>query len=227
LKRVLKSLNIEKVDAVLFDLGISSFQLEGGRGFSFREDSFLDMRMDKDQKLTAYDIVNYYPKDQISRILKEFGEERYHKRIADQIIKARCKEPIRTTKQLVDVILKAVPTSYLRYKIHPATRTFQALRIAVNNELENLEKGLNEAIDVLMPGGRIAVISFHSLEDRIVKLTFKKHKRLGTLDIITPKPLRPTEIEINSNPRSRSAKLRVAQRKVNGNSNLLMKILML
>lgn len=226
LGKILKSLNIAMVDAILFDLGISSFQLKNQAGFSFQEDSFLDMRMDKGQKLSAYDIVNYYSQKELSRIIKEFGEERFHQRIAYEIVKKRKEKPIETTQQLVEIIQHALPSSYLRGRLHPATRTFQAIRIEVNRELENLALALPEALNHLLPGGRIAVISFHSLEDRIVKRTFRDFKRKGGLEILTPKPLRPSQLELKINPRARSAKLRVAERK-NGKQNLLLRIFML
>ncbi|MDP8234683.1 MAG: 16S rRNA (cytosine(1402)-N(4))-methyltransferase RsmH [Candidatus Saelkia tenebricola] len=227
LKKILSSLSITKVDAILFDLGMSSYQLGSGRGFSFQEDCFLDMRMDEREKLTAYDIVNYYSEKELSKIIRDFGEERYHFRIAHAIANQRREKVIETTKELVEVILRAIPYSYLRQRIHPATRTFQALRIAVNRELENLKTVLGDAIDVLLPNGKIAVISFHSLEDRIVKRTFRDYKQTGHFEILTPKPVGPAELEVKVNPKARSGKLRVGKKLKNGHTNLLLKIFML
>ncbi len=227
LKKILGSLNIEKVDAVLFDLGMSSYQLDSGRGFSFKENCFLDMRMDEREKLTAYDIVNYYSERELSKIIRDFGEERYYLRIARGIVNKRREKVIETTKELVEIILRAIPSSYLRQRIHPATRTFQALRIAVNRELENLMSALKDAIEVLLPEGKIAVISFHSLEDRIVKRTFRDYKKSGHFEILTPKPLVPADLERKVNSKSRSAKLRVGKKLKNGHTNVLLKIFML
>ncbi|MCD6081090.1 MAG: 16S rRNA (cytosine(1402)-N(4))-methyltransferase RsmH [Candidatus Omnitrophica bacterium] len=227
LDKVLSSLNIKKVDAVLFDLGISSYQLENRRGFSFKEDAFLDMRLDTDESLTAYDIVNYYSLEELSAIIKNYGEERYHRKIAEEIVKARRFQSIETTTELKDIILRAVPYSYLKQKIHPATRTFQALRIAVNGELENLEKALDRTVELLLPEGRLVVISFHSLEDRIVKRKFRYFSKENKVEIITSKPLRPTDFEIQINPRARSAKLRCVQRRNNHKNNILLKIFLL
>jgi len=227
IKQILRSLNIEKVDAVLFDLGISSYQLESDRGFSFKRDAFLDMRMDTRSKLIAYDIVNYYSEREISRILKDFGEERYHQRIARGIVLARKEKAIETTKELSGVILKAVPHSYTNKRISPATRTFQALRIAVNRELESIFTAVKDAIDVLLPEGRIVVISFHSLEDRIIKRTFRDFQKEGHLQSLTSKPLIPSPLEVDINPRSRSAKLRVGKKCKNSDLNLFLKIFML
>jgi 16S rRNA (cytosine1402-N4)-methyltransferase len=227
LDKVLDSLNIKKVDAILFDLGISSYQLDSKRGFSFKEDAFLDMRMDRDETLTAYDIVNYYSLEDLSSIIKNYGEERYHRRIAEEIVKARKLQSIETTRELKEIVLKAVPYAYLKQRIHPATRTFQALRIAVNKELENLEKALDKAVELLLPGGRVVVVSFHSLEDRIVKRKFKHFKKENRVEIITPKPVRPTDFEIQINPRARSAKLRCIQKRNNHKNNVLLKIFLL
>ncbi|MDP8216394.1 MAG: 16S rRNA (cytosine(1402)-N(4))-methyltransferase RsmH [Candidatus Kaelpia imicola] len=227
IKQILRSLNIEKVDAVLFDLGISSYQLEGNRGFSFKRDAFLDMRMDTGSKLTAYDIVNYYSEREISRILKVFGEERYHQRIAHGIILARKEKAIETTKELSGIVLKAVPYSYVNRRINPATRTFQALRIAVNRELESIFTAVKDAIDLLLPEGRIVVISFHSLEDRIIKRTFRDFQKDGHLQPLISKPLIPSPLEVDINPRSRSAKLRAGKKCKNSDLNLFLKIFML
>ncbi len=225
LKKVVKEHNFGSADGILFDLGMSSWHLEeSGKGFSFMRDEPLDMRYgykyqipnrnkflageSKYQNyLTAKKIVNEYPQEKIEEILKEYGEERFNRRIAKAIIKERKIKPIKTTFQLVEVIKKAVPRNYEKGRIHPATRTFQALRIAVNDELNNLRKVLPQAIEILAPGGRIVIISFHSLEDRIVKNFFKEVKNIG---IITKKPVIASEEEIKTNPRSRSAKLRAA-----------------
>jgi 16S rRNA (cytosine1402-N4)-methyltransferase len=227
IKDLLSSLNIEKVDAVLFDLGISSYQLDSNRGFSFRKDAFLDMRMDTNSKLTAYDLINYYSETELSRILKDFGEERYHQRIARGIISARKEKAIETTGELFEVILKSVPSSYKNMRISPATRTFQALRIAVNRELENIFTAVKDAIDLLLPEGRIVVISFHSLEDRIIKRTFRDLHKTGRLQPLTSKPLNPSPLEVDINPRSRSAKLRAAKKSSNSDTNMFLKIFML
>jgi 16S rRNA (cytosine1402-N4)-methyltransferase len=209
----LKSLNVSKVDGVLFDLGISSFQLDNPeRGFSFQADGPLDMRLDRTSFISAYDLVNNLNEEEISSILQAFGQERWHNRIARLLAQERQKHPISTTSELSDIIVRAMPYKYRYYRIHPATRTFQALRIAVNRELESLEIAINKAVDFLSNKGRICVISFHSLEDRIVKLNFRKLAAEGILNLITPKPLTPTPEEVVENPSSRSAKFRVAER---------------
>ena len=211
--RILKIQNIKNVDAVLLDAGISSYQLDdASRGFSLRSDGALDMRMDQSSDITAYDVVNKYKEDKISEIIEKFGEERFHNRIARQIKDARQRKPIETTGELAAIVKRAVGYKYRNLKIDPATRTFQAIRIFVNDELGALEEALKSAIFWLKTGGRIAVISFHSLEDRIVKNTFKGYSKLGVLKIITKKPLIPERGEVINNPRSRSAKLRVAER---------------
>lgn len=218
LDAVLSKLRITKVDGVLFDLGVSSFQLgDASRGFSIRLSGPLDMRMDryprghkKGESTTAYKLVNGLPQDEIVHILRTFGEERWAKRIASRIVRERRKAPITTTTQLAEIIVKAIPHSSAYQRIHPATRTFQALRIAVNGELSNLEEGITKAISYLSRQARICVISFHSLEDRIVKRLFREFSRKDLLNILTQKPLLPTLQEVNRNPRSRSAKLRVA-----------------
>lgn len=210
---LLADLKIKLIDGLLFDLGVSSLQLDmQGRGFSFRfPDSALDMRMDKSNILTAKDIVNNYTEFEIDKILQAFGEERYHRRIAKKIVSVRKRNPINTIGQLVDVVTNELP--YKKFtRIHPATRTFQALRIAVNRELEYLKEGIEKGSLFLKPGSRICVISYHSLEDRIVKNTFKEFSNSGMLKILTKKPIIPQEEETRLNPRSRSAKLRVAER---------------
>ncbi|MGE4357458.1 MAG: 16S rRNA (cytosine(1402)-N(4))-methyltransferase RsmH [Candidatus Omnitrophota bacterium] len=214
IKDLLSDLNIEKVDGFLLDLGISSIQLEDSqRGFSFRYNGPLDMRMDKTQKFSAFDLVNYMNEDSLTKILENNAQEHYARRIVRGIILARKKKNIETTMELVDIIMKAVPKNYRYGRIHPATRTFQALRIAVNNELNNLSYFLDNFFDLLLPGGRIAVISFHSLEDRIVKNKFRQLNQKNKLfRIITKKPIRPTIDEISENLRARSARLRVGEK---------------
>lgn len=213
LDRALAKENIKSLSAILFDLGISSYQIDGnGRGFSIKENSRLDMRMDQNLVLTAYDIVNRYRERDLSDIIRNFGEEHFSGRIARSIAEARSRKPIETTRDLAEIIHRAVGFRYKKSRIDPATRTFQALRIAVNDELGALEEGLKKAISWLDAGGRICVISFHSLEDRIVKNLFRGYQKLGVLKVITKKPLRPSGEETVMNPRSRSARLRVAER---------------
>lgn len=213
LDQVLTKMNILEVDAMLFDLGISSYQLDNPqRGFSFRQDGPLDMRMDQDSFISAADLVNSLSERELSNILKNFGEERLSHRIAHQLVNDRNKTPFESTHTLRESILKAVPASYQRQRIDPATRTFQAIRIAVNRELESLDCLLKKAIPFLKIGGRICVISFHSLEDRIVKMKFRELDQQKKIKILTKKPLVPTEQESYSNSRSRSARLRAAER---------------
>ncbi|ALA57050.1 S-adenosyl-dependent methyltransferase [Nitrospira moscoviensis] len=207
---------ISAADGVLLDLGVSSRQLDDpGRGFSFQTEGPLDMRMDRSSGETAADLVNRLSESDLADLIYRYGEERYSRRIARAIVRARAAVPLRTTEALVAVIKSAVPGSYRHGRIHCATRTFQALRIAVNREIEMLEPALRNAVDVLKPGGRLAVISFHSLEDRIVKQTFRtlSHGDDARLTVLTKKPQVPTEEECRLNPRARSAKLRVAERK--------------
>jgi len=219
LKKIVKKHNFGPVQGILFDLGLSSWHLEKSkRGFSFKREESLDMRYQiktqnlklKTQNLTAESIVNRYPEREITRVLREYGEERFARKIAEKITEARKIKPLKTTFQLVEIIQKAVPFWYRRRKIHFATRTFQALRIAVNDELNNLKKILPQAIEILTRGGRIVIISFHSLEDRIVKNFFRENVRENLIKILTKKPIRPTKTEMKLNPRSRSAKLRAA-----------------
>jgi len=213
LDQILNQLGIQEVDAMLFDLGISSYQLDNPeRGFSLKLDGPLDMRMDQESFISAYDLVNSLSEREISTILRNFGQERWHNRIAHYLVAQRVRNPIESTKDLTDTILKAIPHRYHYQKIHPATRTFQAIRIAVNRELEALEIVLDKSIDSLKVGGRIAVIAFHSLEDRIVKEKFRTFAKAGRLQLLVKKPLRPTDTEMDNNPRSRSARLRVAER---------------
>jgi 16S rRNA (cytosine1402-N4)-methyltransferase len=206
LDKIVTRLGLGLVDAVLFDLGISSYHLNSKRGFSFLEDEFLDMRMDKSQRLTAYDVVNKYPFKRLKEIIRTYGEEREAFRLAEAIVRSRKLKEIKTAKELAEIVGKAKKR---RTRLHPATLTFQAIRIEVNREIDNLKEGLKKATDVLRKGGRIGVISFHSIEDRVVKEFVKKE---GSLIPITKKPIIPSKEEILKNPRSRSAKLRVAEK---------------
>lgn len=213
--RVAGELDIKKVDGILFDLGISSYQLDDpGRGFSFQSDGPLDMRLDRTSYVSAYDLVNNLNEEELSMLIRNFGEERWHNRIARVLVAQRQRHPIATTRELADIVSSAIPAKYRygHHRIHPATRTFQAVRIAVNRELEIIESAIVKAVSLLKKGGRICVISFHSLEDRAVKHTFKRLANDGIITIITPKPLTPTESEVGVNPRARSSKLRVAQK---------------
>ena len=215
LKRHLNIGGIGQADGILFDLGVSSPQLEEpARGFSFQEDGPLDMRMDQSMSGTAADLINQWPEAQLADAIFQFGEERFSRRIARAIVRERERHPLATTKELVSVIEGAVPANYRHGRLHCATRTFQAVRIAVNQELDCLEPALRDAVDVLSPGGRLCVISFHSLEDRIVKHVFRElsGKDDPALVVLTKKPQAPTREESDRNPRSRSAKLRAAQR---------------
>ncbi len=228
IKEVLERLGIDRVDGVVLDLGVSSYQLERAeRGFSFLRDAPLDMRMDRRQRLTAYNLVNELSERELEEIFRLYGEERRARSFARAIVKARKREPIKTTGELADIIMDTLPERLKYARIHPATRVFQALRIAVNRELENLKVGLRNAIDCLNRGGRIVVISFHSLEDRIVKNTFKEFEqgcicppevprcvcgRKPTLRVITKKVVLPSLNEVEANPRARSARLRAAEK---------------
>jgi len=220
LKEIAKKENFQKVQGILFDLGMSSWHLEkSGRGFSFQKDEPLDMRYniitfgrssEKYYELTAEKILNEWSEKEIEKILKEYGEERFARRISKKIIEERKIKPIRTTFQLVEIIKKAVPVWYQHKKLHFTTRTFQALRIAVNGELENLKKVLPQTLEILEPEGKLVIVAFHSFEDRISKNFLKENFQKGLLKILTKKPLRPSIEEIEINPRSRSAKLRAA-----------------
>jgi len=213
IRDVLSSLNLGAMDGVIFDLGVSNMQLiNPERGFSFQADGPLNMRMDKRAQITAFDLINNLSEEEIANLIYTFGQERYSRRIAREIIKQRSKHFITTTGQLAEIVLEAVPVRERYKKIHPATRTFMALRIAVNRELEVLKSALTQAIDMLKRGGRICVISFHSLEDRIVKHEFKTQARKQRLKIITKKPVTASEAELENNRKSRSAKLRVAEK---------------
>lgn len=206
LKHILGDDGILTVDAILFDLGISTFQLEGERGFSFRDAGNLDMRMDQRQKQTAQQVVNSYTYEALRRIIAEYGEEWRAERIARAIVAERKKGTITSARALTEIVAQVARRSG---KIHPATKTFQAIRMEVNQELRNLEAGLVAAIELLAPGGRVGIISFHSLEDRMVKTMFKA---APNLTLLTKKPIRPGRPEILRNPRSRSAKLRIAEK---------------
>jgi 16S rRNA (cytosine1402-N4)-methyltransferase len=213
--QVLANLGIDKIDGIVFDLGISSYQLQDAqRGFSFQQEGPLDMRLDKSSYISAYDLVNNLNENEISQMLWNFGQERWHNRIAHLLVQERKSEPIATTKQLANLVMRAIPHRYRRsyYRIHPATRTFQAVRIAVNRELEILENAIKKAVDLLRKQSRICVISFHSLEDRAIKHTFRALAADGLIDIVTAKPLTPGFGEIEVNPSSRSSKFRVAER---------------
>lgn len=225
---ILDGLGVDSVDGMLFDLGVSSPQLDDpARGFSYQADAPLDMRMDRQETLTARTVVNEWPQEELRRILYQYGEERYAPAIAGAIVRARDKEPIETTGTLVEIIRSAMPPQALREKQHPAKRTFQAIRIAVNDELGAVERMLQKAPGCLRPGGRLAVISFHSLEDRLVKRAMADWARGCTcppdfpvcvcgkkpvMRTVARKPILPSEEEIENNPRSRSAKLRVAEK---------------
>jgi len=213
LGRVLDEGSIGPLDAALFDFGISSFQMDdASRGFSIKQDGPLDMRMDSRLETKAYDIVNRLREEELSGIIKDFGEERFHNRIARAIAQERSRKKIETTGELAALIHKAVRSRYERGRIDPATRTFQAIRIAVNDELSAIKEGLEQAILRLRPGARISAISFHSLEDRIVKNMFREYSAQDKLKIMTKKPVRPGEEETMNNPRSRSGRLRAAER---------------
>jgi len=218
----------EGADGILLDIGVSSFQLdESTRGFSYMQDAPLDMRMDQNQKLSAYEIINKYSEEKLAEIFYSYGEENWSKRIAKFIVETRKTSPIKTTGELVDTIKKAIPAGAREKDQHPAKRTFQALRIAVNDELGALKKGIDSAFSLLKPGGRLAIITFHSLEDRIVKEEFRllstkcicpphmpicvcKHEAEGKL--LSKKPILPQQEEIDINPRARSAKLRAIEK---------------
>lgn len=227
LPAVLQQHGVDRVDGIVLDLGVSSLQLDQvERGFSFHHDAPLDMRMDRDQPTTAADLVNQLEEKQLASILWEFGEERWSRRIAAAIVRERRKHPIKTTLQLAELVKNAIPAAARRTGGHPARRTFQALRIAVNDELNSLKEVLTPAVEMLKCGGRIIVISFHSLEDRIVKHTFRRlatecvcepgaNCRCGNrklLKILTKRPVTPDPDEVARNPRARSAKLRAAER---------------
>lgn len=211
LKNIVAKYNFGPVHGALFDLGMSSWDIEeSGKGFSFQKNELLDMRYSRKQSLTAGEIIGRWSKEELERIFKEYGGERFAGRIARQIIEERKITPIRMTLQLARIVQRSVPYKFWPRKIHPATRIFQALRIAVNNELDNLKNGLEQALGVLAANGRLAVISFHSIEDGVVKNFFRDRAKEDKLKVLTKKPVEATENEIRANPRSRSAKLRAA-----------------
>ena len=228
MRRVLKDLGIEKVDGILLDLGVSSYQLDTAeRGFTYREDAPLDMRMDQRQTMTARDIVNEYSESELYRIIRDYGEDRFAKNIAKHIVAARQEKPVETTGELIDIIRAAIPMKVRMTGGHPAKRTFQAIRIELNRELDVLRDNLDDMIDLLNDGGRICIITFHSLEDRIVKTIFRKNEdpcicpknlpvcvcgRKSKGRVITRKPILPSEEELENNKRSKSAKLRIFER---------------
>ena len=227
MKEELNKRDINKVDAVLFDLGVSSPQLDDeSRGFSFHNDARLDMRMDRDQKLSAYEVVNEYSEQDLSRIFYKYGEDKFSKSIARKIVEYRKNKPIETTLELVEVIKSGVPMKY-RINKHPARQIFQAIRIEVNHELDVIEPALSQALELLNVGGRVAVITFHSLEDRLVKNYFKEKTKvdnkvkgmpnipdeyLPDFKLVVNKAIIPSDEEIENNPRARSSKLRVIER---------------
>lgn len=228
MKSQLQKLGIDKVDGIVLDLGVSSYQLDTAeRGFSYREDAPLDMRMDRRQKMTARDIVNDYEERELFRVIRDYGEDKFAKNIAKHIVAARAKAPIETTGQLTEIIRESIPMKFQKKSGHPAKRTFQAIRIELNQELEVLKNSLDAMIDLLNPGGRLCIITFHSLEDRIVKSAFRKNENPCTCPsdfpvcvcgkvskgtIITRKPILPSEEEMEENSRAKSAKLRIFER---------------
>mgnify|MGYP000447276619 CR=1 FL=1 len=225
---ILKDLNVEKVDGIVLDLGVSSYQIDNlERGFSYKSDAPLDMRMDDRQSLTAKDIVNGYSEMDLYRIIRNYGEDKFAKNIAKHIVQERAKKPIETTGELTEIIRASIPMKVQVTGGHPAKRTFQAIRIELNKELEVLQNNLDDMIDLLNPGGRICIITFHSLEDRIVKTNFKRNENPCTCPsdfpvcvcgkkskgkVVTRKPILPSEEELEVNSRSKSAKLRVFER---------------
>ena len=228
MKPQLQKRGIDSVDGIVVDLGVSSYQLDtADRGFSYRVDAPLDMRMDQRQEMTARDIVNDYSEADLYRVIRDYGEERFAKNIAKHIVEARQKAPVETTGQLNEIIRRSIPMKIQKTSGHPSKRTFQAIRIELNSELEVLKCSLDDMIDMLRPGGRICIITFHSLEDRIVKSTFRKNEdpcicpanfpvcvcgRTPKGKVITRKPILPSEEEMESNSRSKSAKLRIFER---------------
>ena len=225
MKSRLHEIGIDKVDGIVLDLGVSSYQLDTAeRGFSYREDAPLDMRMDTRQKMTARDIVNEYSENELFRVIRDYGEDKFAKNIAKHIVMARQKKPIETTGELTEIIRQSIPMKFQKKTGHPAKRTFQAIRIELNRELDVLRDTLDDMIDLLNPGGRLCIITFHSLEDRIVKSAFRKNENPCTCpkdfpvcvcgkkskgSILTRKPILPSEEEMEHNSRSKSAKLRI------------------
>ena len=228
MKSRLHEKGIDKVDGIVLDLGVSSYQLDTAeRGFSYREDAPLDMRMDRRQKMTARDIVNDYEERELYRVIRDYGEDKFAKNIAKHIVAARQKAPIETTGQLTEIIRASIPMKFQKKSGHPAKRTFQAIRIELNQELEVLKNSLDAMIDLLNPGGRLCIITFHSLEDRIVKSALRKNEnpctcpsdfpvcvcgKISKGSIITRKPILPSKEEMEENSRAKSAKLRIFER---------------
>lgn len=228
LETILKDLHISGIDGILLDLGVSSYQLDTpGRGFSFRTEAPLDMRMDSGQKLTAFDVINGYPEEELSRIFRDYGEERFHRRIAERIVLERKRGPIRTTTELAEIVKNAIPAKCRREPQHPARRSFQAVRIEVNGELDGLRNAIDRAEHLLQSGGRFCIITFHSLEDRIVKQAFHTYENPCTCDphapictcgkvptarILTRKPVISQKEELDRNPRASCAKLRAIEK---------------
>ncbi len=227
IKNTVNSMGIEYVDGIVADLGISSFQLErSGKGFSFNRNELLDMRMDAGLQFSAYDLVNEMKREELEYILKKYGEEKFARRIADSIVKSRARKPVQTSLELASIISNSIPRKFHAKKIHPATKTFQALRISVNNELDNLATFIEQAVGILKAGARLVIISFHSLEDRIVKHMFRKLESpcicppdlavcacrgVQKIKMITRSALSPEKEELKENPRARSSKMRVAE----------------
>lgn len=206
LKNVLKELHIDSIDGIIFDLGVSMLQLKDfSRGFSFYSDENLDMRMDQTGSLTAWDVVNKYSERELERIFREYGDEPFARRIAREIVRQRNKKTIDTCKELAELVQRVIPR---HGRLHPATQVFQAIRIEVNREIEELREGLSQALELLKSGGRICVISYHSGEDRVVKNFFKEKQHNGIVRILTKKPILPSLEEVSQNPSSRSARLR-------------------
>jgi 16S rRNA (cytosine1402-N4)-methyltransferase len=214
IEQVLAELRVPSVDGIVADLGLSSMELDDtSRGFSFREDAPLDMRFDtSSDALTAEEILNTYSQDELSNLFRDLGDEPFSGRIARVIVESRKKQSIKTTTELVNLILSIVPSKFAKKSIHPATRVFQALRMEVNDEIGALNSLLASSLNLLNPSGRLAIVSFHSGEDRIVKNVFREWKAQGFVNILTKKPITPSEIELGANPRSRSAKLRIIEK---------------
>jgi 16S rRNA (cytosine1402-N4)-methyltransferase len=214
IEKVLAELRISSVDGIVADLGLSSMELDdSSRGFSFKEEAQLDMRFDiSSEGLTAEEIVNTYSQDELAELFRNLGDEPFAGRIARVIVENRKKKSIKTTTQLVNIILSIVPSKFAKKSLHPATRVFQALRMEVNDEIGALNALLASTLNLLHPSGRLAIVSFHSGEDRIVKHTFREWKTQGFVNVLTKKPITPSEIEVGANPRSRSAKLRIIEK---------------
>lgn len=212
LRKIAEEKSFREADGILFDLGMSSWHLESGRGFSFQKDEILDMRFSPDLPVSALEVVNTWTAKDLEKVIREYGGESFARVIAGGIVEQKKKGIIKTTGQLVEVIKKAVPSWYANRRLHPATKTFQALRMTVNRELQNIEEGITAALGILKNGGRLAIISFHGLEDKIIKKVCLEEKRRGGLRVITKNVIRPRQEEIRSNPRARSAKMRVYEK---------------